>query len=57
MDESAEARERWERLHEEAERIAVPRFDWVMVPVEAVFEGFADLVTHHHRRRPETPRD
>jgi hypothetical protein len=39
-------------LHEEAESIAVCRFDWVMDPIDALFEALASLGHHHHHDGP-----
>lgn len=35
-------------LHERAERLAVPTFDWLSTPIEAITEGLA----HVHIRSP-----
>lgn len=38
-------------LHERAERVAVPDFDWLVEPVEAIVEGFIDMYGRHTHRR------
>jgi len=36
-----------ENLHERAEAVAVPDFDWVTQPIEAVAEALTNLLTRH----------
>jgi hypothetical protein len=45
------AARRRQLLHEEAERIAVPTFDWIAAPIDGMADAVSAL-THPHRRRP-----
>ena len=45
-------------VHERAERVAVPDFDWLVEPVEAIVEGFIDTFGRHvHRRQADDSHD
>lgn len=42
-------------LHERVERLAVPTFDWLSTPVEAITEGLARRSHARHARDNESP--
>ncbi len=40
-------------VHEEAERIAVPNFDWIAEPIGGLIDAAIALAPHHGHARPE----
>jgi hypothetical protein len=42
---------RRESLHQEAERIAVPNFDWIAAPIDGIAAALSAL-THPHPHHP-----
>jgi hypothetical protein len=46
---SATALHKRETLHQEAERIAVPNFDWIAAPADGMADAFSAL-SHPHPR-------
>lgn len=45
-------------VHEEAERIAVPNFDWVAEPISGLIDAAIALAPHHgHPRLDDGPTD
>src|SRR5438309_7218247 len=52
-DNAAEAER--DPVHEEAERIAVPAFDWIGQPIAALIDAATSVVPHRHTHDNETP--
>ena len=46
---------RRETLHEEAERIAVPNFDWIRAPIDGTADAVNALTHPHWRHRNAKP--
>ena len=40
-------------VHEEAERIAVPNFDWVAQPIGGMIDAAIALASHHQHKVPD----
>lgn len=43
--------QRPDRLHEEAERIAMPDYDWIGEPIATIADALFELTSHYHDRR------